>query len=170
MGECVYGRVCGQAACNHSDATTCWTNLKVVPGKTTDCSKARSFLPNILSILLWAYLCLQRSSGGNWWGANLRIIVQGLNCSHPLSWLPNCRSHSLSHVRRRQEWCNEADFNLMLPWLSLKQIFIPPFIWEENKKWISFTYPSLVQSWPSVLSVFAVLIILSISINVVLGS
>lgn len=123
MGECVYGRVCGQAACNHSDATTCWTNLKVVPGKTTDCSKARSFLPNILSILLSAYLCLQRSSGGNWWGANLRIIIQGLNCSHPLSWLPNCRSHSLSHVRRRQEWCNEADFNLMLPWLSLKQIF-----------------------------------------------
>lgn len=86
---------------------------------------------------------------------------------------PGCQTAEVilcPYVRRRQEWCNEADFNLMLPWLSLKQIFIPPFIWEENKKWISVTHPSLVQSWPSVLSVFAVLIILSISINVVLGS
>lgn len=147
-------------------------SLKIVPGKIADCSQAKSFLLKIPSILFSAYLWLQRSSGGNWWGVSLRILTQGLNCSHPPSWLPNCRNHSqwghlCHHLRRRQGWCSEVDFNLLLPWLSLKQISIPPFIWEENMKWIYFLHPSLA---PSVLSVLAVLLILSIPINVVLGS
>lgn len=160
----------GQAVCNHSDAIPCWTNLKAVPGKTVTAVR-----PNLSYLIFWVS-CFQPTSacrgaleeiGEEWVSeSSSKALIVATLC-------PGCQTAEVilcHYVRRRQEWCSEAHFNLMLPWLSLKQISILLFIWEENKKWISFTHPSLEQSWPSVLSAFAVLIILSISIHVVLGS
>lgn len=77
--------------------------------------------------------------------------------------------HLCHYLRRRLEWCSEVDFNLLLAWVSLKQISVPPFIWEQNMKWISFPHPSLAWSWSSVPPVLAVLSTISISIHPVLG-